>query len=142
MGFLTDVLKEVPLSAVLREKIAAFEAENASLKTENAILKDDLRQAKGEVVKLKEEIQRLTHQDDLDEMSVKILAYLADSDGELIEATDLERITGLHPARVKHLTDNLEKQGYVAGRHSGGGVVSLYNLTPKGREYAVKNNLV
>lgn len=46
MGVILDLLKEVPLSAVLQErlreqesKMAALQAENAALKTENAALK-------------------------------------------------------------------------------------------------------
>ena len=45
MGLLTDILKEIPQAAVLREKIASIEAKYAAADTENAILKDDLRQA-------------------------------------------------------------------------------------------------
>ena len=45
MGLLTDIAKEIPISAVLKEKIEALEAENGALKTEVAILKDDLREA-------------------------------------------------------------------------------------------------
>ena len=46
MGVITDILKQFPLSAVLRErlidqekKMAALEAENVELKAENAVLK-------------------------------------------------------------------------------------------------------
>jgi regulator of replication initiation timing len=41
-----DLLKEVPLSAVLKEKIAALEAENKALKAENAVLKEKLASRK------------------------------------------------------------------------------------------------
>ena len=42
MGLLTDILKEIPQAAVLKEKIADIEAKYAASDTENAILKDDL----------------------------------------------------------------------------------------------------
>jgi len=45
MSIITDILKEIPLSAVLKERLsqaearsAALEQENASLKAENAVL--------------------------------------------------------------------------------------------------------
>lgn len=49
MGLLTEILKEVPLSTVLREKVSNLEAENEALKTENAILKDDIRELRTQV---------------------------------------------------------------------------------------------
>jgi DNA-binding NtrC family response regulator len=48
-----ELLKEIPLSAVLKEKIAAIEAKYAATEAENATLKDDLRKAKGEIETLK-----------------------------------------------------------------------------------------
>jgi hypothetical protein len=56
MGVLIDILKEVPLSAVLKEhlkeleaKMAALETENSRLTTENEALLADLNNAKGEI---------------------------------------------------------------------------------------------
>ena len=51
MGLLTEILKDVPLSAVLREKVLTLERENESLKDENASLKDDLRELRQRAVK-------------------------------------------------------------------------------------------
>jgi hypothetical protein len=76
MGFLTDLFKEIPLSAVLKEKIATFEGENAALKTEVAILKDDKRKLEAENKRLKNEKESFTHTDDLHESVVKTLVLL------------------------------------------------------------------
>lgn len=43
MGTITDLLKELPLSAVLREKILALEAALEDCKRENAILIDKIQ---------------------------------------------------------------------------------------------------
>jgi len=78
MSLLADILKEIPLSAVLREKVANLEAENAALKTENAILKDDLRQAKVENQQLDSLLQGLTRDPGLlDESEAQILLAMA-----------------------------------------------------------------
>lgn len=67
MSIITDILKEIPLSAVLRErltdaetKMAALINENTSLKAENAVLKTenqnlrvDLKKAQDEIAVLK-----------------------------------------------------------------------------------------
>jgi len=60
MGFITDILKEVPLSAVLREKLGTAEAEAETLKTENANLRESVKQKDAEIERLKKEIERLT----------------------------------------------------------------------------------
>ncbi|MGD0650025.1 MAG: hypothetical protein ABSA97_02620 [Verrucomicrobiia bacterium] len=60
MGVITDILKEVPLSAVLKErltdaesKMAILEKENAHLKAENQNLRVDLQKAHAEIERLK-----------------------------------------------------------------------------------------
>ena len=53
-----DLLKEIPLSAVLKEKIAALEANYAATAAENATLKDDLRKAKAEIETRKKQIEQ------------------------------------------------------------------------------------
>ena len=77
MSLLSDLLKETPLSVVLKEKVATIEAENAALKTENAILKDDLRQAKTQLTKLEKRVEELTNNPDLDETDVLLLREIA-----------------------------------------------------------------
>jgi len=66
MSILTDILKEIPLSAVLRErlseaesKMAALEKENAILKTENAILKTENETLRMDLQKAHTEIETL-----------------------------------------------------------------------------------
>ena len=42
MGILSDILKEVPLSALLRERLAEEEKKVAELESENTVLKAEL----------------------------------------------------------------------------------------------------
>src|SRR2546421_12473495 len=99
MGALFDLLKDIPLSAVLKEKIATFESENAALKTEIAILKDDKRKLQAENKRLKHEIEKLTHTYTPSEIEVKILTRIAKrqdcNSAELLAGylrTDLTRV--------------------------------------------------
>ena len=59
MGIITDILKDIPLSAVLRErlvdqekKMSVLETENAILKAENAILKAENKDLKARLQKI------------------------------------------------------------------------------------------
>jgi len=53
-----DLLKEIPLSADLRKKVAEIEANYAATESENALLRDDLRKAKAEIETLKNQIEQ------------------------------------------------------------------------------------
>jgi uncharacterized protein with PIN domain len=53
MGTITDILKEIPLSAILRERLAEKEAEMAALKSENTELKAENTGLKSKIVILK-----------------------------------------------------------------------------------------
>jgi DNA-binding MarR family transcriptional regulator len=142
MGALFDLLKEIPLTAVLKEKIANFEAEKASLKQENASLKDDLRKAKTEIVNLKNEIQNFTHTDGFHETEIEILVYLADE--EALHFRDSMAINlQLNHARLDYFLEKLKNREYISwvGGSSVGEAIR-YFLTPKGRDYLFNNNLI
>jgi septal ring factor EnvC (AmiA/AmiB activator) len=64
MGIITDILKEIPLSAVLRErladqeiKMATLEAENAALKSENTVLKSKFESSQKDNEELRRKIK-------------------------------------------------------------------------------------
>lgn len=57
MGIL-DLLKEVPLSAVLREKIVGLESENKFLKEENSLLKIKLQESEDKRRALEQQIEQ------------------------------------------------------------------------------------
>jgi cell division protein FtsB len=71
MSIITDILKEIPLSAVLKErltdaeaKMAVLERENAVLKAENAVLKAQNEDLRLQLIKAQEEIEQLTKPDE------------------------------------------------------------------------------
>ena len=59
MGFITDILKEVPLSAVLREKLVTADTKIETLEKENADLRQLVKQKDGEIDRLKKQIESL-----------------------------------------------------------------------------------
>jgi hypothetical protein len=143
MGLLTDILKEIPQAAVLKEKIASIEAKYAAADTENAILKDDLRKANAEIAKMKEQIDQLTHKDsELHAIEIKILQYLGAPNYEH-HASALSDYVGEKLTRVEYHLGNLERDGYITHATSFvAGAPTTYFLTQKGREYLVKNDLL
>ena len=77
MGWIADLLKEIPSAARYKAELEEMEKENTGLKSENAVLKS-------QVVDLRQEIQRRddvvqkekSHKVLLDDVQVKILSFL------------------------------------------------------------------
>jgi len=53
---IVDLLKDIPLSAVLKEKILSLESENGALKSENSILKIQLNQTEEKIRNLEKQL--------------------------------------------------------------------------------------
>jgi chromosome segregation ATPase len=110
MGLLTDIAKEIPISAVLKEKIETLEAENASLKTEVAILKDDLREAKAENKQIADEMDSFRQQPSSETLK-KTLAILNSFRNTLpkhhLDLTDADEYHALLENAQRELSCNL-----------------------------------
>ena len=141
MGLISDILKDIPLSANLQEKLRTLEAKFAALETENAILKDDLRKAQAENQRLKAEIDRATPKSNLDETTRRILTVLAQQ-SEAIDTDTLTHTLQLHPTKLEYYLHKLEEDEYVYGVHYYTGYPSEYGLSQKGREFVIENNLL
>lgn len=143
MGGLIDLLKEIPLSAVLKEKIADVEAKYAASDTENAILKDDLHQANMLIAELKQQVKELTHIEDLNETELKLLNHVANVDYTRAVPSFL-RINffpDLTLARVEYHLERLNQLSYVRS----GFVDHLgihFAVTQSGRKLLLEKNLL
>jgi predicted nuclease with TOPRIM domain len=66
MGIITDILKEIPLSTVLKERLTEAESKMATLEKENAVLKTENQNLHVQLQKAQEEIERLRQPQKLD----------------------------------------------------------------------------
>jgi len=138
MGWLTDIFKDVPLSAELCEKLATVEAESDALKTDNVILKDDLREARAQILTLEKRLEQFAHHSEPDETDVLILKEIAltSEPAATYLVTKLNLELSVVELRLEQLTD----LDYLSTWSIGG--VERYSLEPKGREYLIKKNLI
>jgi DNA-binding PadR family transcriptional regulator len=142
MGLLTDLFKEIPISAILKEKIADIEAKYAAADTENAILKDDLRHAQAEIAELKQQIKELTYIDqDPPESEVELLLRVAGAEIRHATAASMTLMSDGSKARLEYRLHKLHEAGYLQspyiddqGAH--------YTPSPKGLELLVKKNRI
>ncbi len=142
MSLLSDILKEVPLSSVLKEKITDLEAKNAALETEVAILKDELRKAKQEIAVLRADIsERDKVSFEIDDTAQNILKLLAQHNVDIPEDY-LANALQIHPTRLSYYLTEMETADYVHQSVYTDGTPSEYSLTQKGRKYALSNNLL
>ncbi|MGN6287226.1 MAG: hypothetical protein ACTHM2_18920 [Afipia sp.] len=142
MGWIEDILKEVPLSSVLKERVSLAEQKYALAVEENALLKQRVRHLEEENSILKQQIPN-TQNTALDGETARVLAYLFRAEGDFrdigIMANSLQIETGL----LKYHLDVLDEAGYATC--TGGNYLSghlYWALTPSGRRYAVEQKLI
>jgi DNA repair exonuclease SbcCD ATPase subunit len=140
MSWISDLLKEIPLTAVLREKIATIEEKQAALETENAILKDDKRKLQARILELEHQLQALTKSDaELTDVEVALLQCLTNK--EVHEAEQMAAMVKSNLTRVEYHLHKLIQAGYVGSPPPIVAGPAWYYLEHKGREYLVERNL-
>ena len=144
MGFLLDLLKDVPLSANLLEKVRSYERDNAALKTENAILKDDLREARSRIKELETKLGVATQKPDLHEHERAILRYLFRTNVDHILSSITADLGFSSPQEAKYYLEKLVERGFInlPPRRSVVHRFPQYTLRQPGREYVIENNLM
>ena len=108
MGII-DLLKEVPLSAVLRENIIALETENKSLNNENAVLKMKLEESEQQRRALENQIEQELaerHRITLSEKHGQVLLAVANKSGSGVDV--IAQYVGISK------TEASEKLSYLA----------------------------
>ena len=147
MSWISDLIKEIPLSSVLKEKMATIEEKYkeletkcSDLETENGDLKKQLSDAKTKINALEQQIVNLTQIDDLDEIQKQVLRCLANFSDSL-EVEFIAQETQIHKVRIENSLDKLKSSKYVVLERNHSGDL-CYQLTPKGREYCIENNLL
>jgi hypothetical protein len=134
MGWITDILKEVPLSAVLREKLSDVEREVTALKQENATLRE-------ENARLKLELRPPIESAGLSDIETQILILLSLERGYVMPEK-MSFMLKLSPTKSDYYTSKLHDDGYISCPPLIMDGIMRFKLSQKGREYLVKNNLV
>ena len=140
-----DFLKEIPLSALLREKLKDIEAEVSTLKTENEKLKL-ASEAKDEQIRALSQKLLPAPQGRLHETQEFILRVLAKHE-ELPEQQVAQMAHVRLQVAAYHLEEMRRKKfvhaSYTAGSDwSGEAPRTEWSLDHAGREYLVQNNLI
>ncbi|MGR3173786.1 MAG: hypothetical protein ACUZ8N_04225 [Candidatus Scalindua sp.] len=147
MGFITDLLKDIPLSAVIREKLIEVEKKLSVFEQQNKQLQTNLNQATKEIQSLKElnqELQRTKDQDTkkIDNVTEQILQQFFDARNDL-PLSFIESSLSLDTNIVKYHFDILREHEYIGLASVGLDLPgcsgpALYSISPKGRKYVME----
>jgi len=145
MGWIADILneiKDVPLSAVLKERLALADQKYEAVINENTDLKRQIQELKGEVATLRTQIQAQAT-NNLSKDTERVLAYYFMAERERrdvgIAAASLQMERGI----LQYHLDLLRRNNFA--RSTGGNYLhhhTYWALTPEGRRYAVEHNVI
>lgn len=142
MGTIQELLQEVPLSAVLKERVALAEQKYEGAMRENAELKQRLRVLEDENSSLRAVIPK-NEQSNLGDDTVKVLVHLFGAEEDARDVGITAAMLRMEKGVAKFHLDELENAGMaecIGGNYNTGHV--YWALTPAGRKYAVKNKLI
>lgn len=166
MGIILNILKEIPLSAVLRErltnqetKMVVLEEENLVLKAENLVLKNKNSDLESFVIDLRQKIQR---RDDviqkeksqnnlLDKVSINVLELLFRQDNltseQIAQSLNIKlQMANFHLKELKAKGMLKQQTAYHDPPPSGNWFkrqgVLVWTLEQKGRKCLINNKLV
>ena len=155
MGIITEILKEIPLSAVLREKIVVLENEMANLKAENLVLKADLQKSQLITKQQTEKIQTLEklisspHDNLLQEDPKNILLLLSKQNNEVGLTTEqIAKTLTIKPQVATFHLEELYNKKFISELGGSVNVISDYSspstwfLDQEGRRYLIKHKLI
>lgn len=148
MGFITDILKDIPLSAVIREKLIDAEKKITVFEKQNKELVSQLEKATHKIQsleKLNQKLQGATYQEEekLDKVTEQILQQFFETDRELSSEYFVSTLS-LKINVVKYHFDILIDNGYIDHASTSRSFITnqsstTYSIAQKGREYIIKN---
>lgn len=133
MGWIADLLKEIPSAARYKSELEAMEKENASLKSEVAKLREEIQRRDDIVEKEK------SHSDRLEEVKEKILAALTQH--EELEAEQMSRLLNIGSQLATFHLEELKNSDMVNDYYAVGSPV-YWGIIQGGRAYLVRHGLL
>ena len=133
MGWVADLLKEIPSAARYKSELEAMEKENASLKSEVANLKQEIQQ-RDEIVE-----QEQSQSDRLEEVKEKILLALTEQ--KEIEAEQISHLLNIGSQLATFHLEELKNSDMVKDYYAVGSPV-YWGISQGGRAYLVRHDLL
>ena len=153
MSWLFDLVKEIPLSSVLKEKLSTADERIKALEAENATLREKDSNSHIRIQQLEQQVaesyktQPLIQDDILNETRLAILLLLNKSSADL-HPVDIERELSKQEITLKagelsyHLNFLTHKKNFITWWQDGADPEVWYYITDGGRVYLFEHDLV
>jgi chromosome segregation ATPase len=137
---LIDLLKDIPLSSVLKEKVASFEAKAAELETERDILHGKVRNSENVIYELKQEIDDLkrklaeatTPPPRLDEKGEQLLKAIAEHKDMRFSIFNFQQRLPLTKVELDYYWEELRERKFITSKDN-----INHTMTQTGRRYSM-----
>jgi len=150
MGWIADLLSEIPSAAKYKIQLEQLSTENITLKAKFETCEKNLDRANKEIGNLNLVINGLKNKDQnkYETATIKVLKTFFDAGRELpanyiASALSMDINTALYHFDIL-LKDNLITQTMAGSESSWTGTSDpdMFDLTPEGRKYVIENNLI
>ncbi len=141
MGWIQDALTEVPLSAVMQQRVALAEQ-----KYDQAV--EEAEQLRRRVAELEREVTELRAQvpskpaGGLGDATRQVLVYLFRCRNEDCDVGSLGRCLQMERSLAEYHLDQLDTRGLAFCKGTDDEGYLYWGLTPEGRSYVVENGLI
>lgn len=136
MGWIADLLAEIPTAARYKVELEKLASEHGALKTENAVLQSKLEAAHEKIRELEKEIQG--DSGNLPEVREKLLQALAHGD---LPEDELAKKLGIGREAVRFHAEEMAESKLIYGEHLSG-MPMFWGLEQKGRKYLMARGLL
>ena len=142
MCIITDILKEIPLSAVLREKIIDLEKtmseKDAKIKELEISLQNASLIIEQQTQKTKK-LENFSQDTSLEENEIKIILFLANTKEDRRTSENMSRSLKINLQVIKFHLEELKKYNFIKYKPY---FPSSWYLTQEGRRYLIENKLI
>lgn len=149
MGWLKELLTDIPLSEVLKERIALADDKVRKAELDQQELVSKLDAANEKIGRIERELSEFRKQSTEDQVgnkldgdAARVLGYLFNAKGDERDTRRISRSLDLQEGMLDYHLDTLEELDFAVC--SGGNYVSgavYWDITPAGRKFAVENIL-
>ena len=134
MGWLADLLQELPVSAALKVKLENKEAEYETLKRERDKLAKENEELKKQIAAQQQDSGLSSEETEI----VKALAHTSNP----VTAEAISSHFNMHKTKAEHFLNELEEKGLVNAAYYYDGESTEYSLSRDGKKLAVKLGFV
>ena len=134
MGWIADIIKEIPVAANLEQKLMDADKKVTALEAENERLKRENRE-------LKEQLERVIGPEQIEKDEERVLQVFGEYNASAA-LPDISQKCELSEIKAQYFIDSLKKRGLLNAETVFMGMARSYVISHIGRKYLITRGLV